>query len=121
MATTDVPALDHSLVADRSILVAGDSVEAVSAVKDTQAAVAFAEETASKAEAARAVEVVSKAGVPLAVEVGAPAVVEASAPAMIRDPRLDQLLAVHRQFGGAGLLQTSSGFLRNATFEAPGR
>jgi sigma-E factor negative regulatory protein RseA len=40
---------------------------------------------------------------------------------MIRDPRLDQLLSVHRQFGGSGLLQTSSGFIRNATFEAPGR
>jgi sigma-E factor negative regulatory protein RseA len=51
----------------------------------------------------------------------APAVVEASAPAMMRDPRLDQLLAAHRQLGGASLLQTSSGFLRNATFEAPGR
>ncbi len=50
----------------------------------------------------------------------APAVAEV-APAMIRDPRLDQLLSVHRQFGGAGLLQTSSGFIRNATFEAPGR
>lgn len=43
-----------------------------------------------------------------------------SAP-MIRDPRLDQLLAAHRQFGGATALQTSSGFLRNATFEGPNR
>ena len=51
----------------------------------------------------------------------APVLAEAGAPAMIRDPRLDQLLAAHRQFGGASLLQTSSGFLRNATFEAPGR
>jgi sigma-E factor negative regulatory protein RseA len=40
---------------------------------------------------------------------------------MIRDPRLDQLLAAHRQFGGAGALQTPSGFLRNATFEGPAR
>lgn len=40
---------------------------------------------------------------------------------MMRDPRLDQLLAAHRQLGGASALQTSSGFLRNATFEAPGR
>lgn len=40
---------------------------------------------------------------------------------MMRDARLDQFLAAHRQFGGAGALQTSSGFLRNATFEAPGR
>lgn len=36
---------------------------------------------------------------------------------MIRDPQLDALLAAHRQFGGASALQTSAGFLRNATFE----
>lgn len=36
---------------------------------------------------------------------------------MIRDPRLDELLAAHRQLGGATALQNSSGFLRNATFE----
>jgi sigma-E factor negative regulatory protein RseA len=50
-----------------------------------------------------------------------PALVQASATPMIRDPRLDQLLAAHRQFGGASALQTSSGFLRNATFEGPAR
>jgi len=47
--------------------------------------------------------------------------VAGSATTMIRDPRLDQLLAAHRQFGGAGALQTPSGFLRNATFEGPAR
>ncbi len=36
---------------------------------------------------------------------------------MIRDPRLDALLAAHRQFGGTSALQMPSGFLRNATFE----
>jgi sigma-E factor negative regulatory protein RseA len=50
-----------------------------------------------------------------------PALAEASTATMVRDPRLDQLLAAHRQLGGATVLQTSSGFLRNATFEAPGR
>jgi sigma-E factor negative regulatory protein RseA len=40
---------------------------------------------------------------------------------MIRDPHLDQLLAAHRQFGGASALQNSSGFMRNATFEGPAR
>ncbi|MCG2595244.1 sigma-E factor negative regulatory protein [Ramlibacter sp. XY19] len=43
------------------------------------------------------------------------------AAAMIRDPRLDQLLQAHRQFGGATALQAPSGFLRNATFEGPAR
>ena len=46
-----------------------------------------------------------------------PAPVQAAA--MIRDPRLDQLLAAHRQLGGATALQAPSGFLRNATFEGP--
>ena len=40
---------------------------------------------------------------------------------MIRDPRLDELLAAHKQFGGASALQMPAGFLRNATFEAPQR
>jgi len=40
---------------------------------------------------------------------------------MIRDPRLDELLAAHRQLGGASALQNSSGFLRNATFEGAER
>lgn len=45
----------------------------------------------------------------------------ASTPVMIRDPRLDELLAAHRQAGGASALQMPAGFLRNATFESPGR
>ncbi len=40
---------------------------------------------------------------------------------MIRDPRLDELLAAHRQAGGASALQMPSGFLRNATFDGPNR
>ena len=38
---------------------------------------------------------------------------------VVRDARLEELLAAHRQFGGASALQESSGFLRNATFEMP--
>jgi sigma-E factor negative regulatory protein RseA len=40
---------------------------------------------------------------------------------MIRDPRLDELLAAHKQFGGASALQQPAGFLRNATFNPSGR
>lgn len=43
------------------------------------------------------------------------------APVMIRDPRLDELLAAHKQFGGASALQQPAGFLRNATFTPTGR
>ena len=46
-----------------------------------------------------------------------PAEARIEAPAaMIRDPQLDALLAAHKQFGGASVLQTPTGFLRNATF-----
>ena len=38
---------------------------------------------------------------------------------MIRDPRLDELLAAHKQYGNTTALQMPAGFLRNATFEAP--
>lgn len=49
-------------------------------------------------------------------------VADGAAPAvMIRDPRLDELLAAHKQFGSTSALQMPAGFLRNATFEAPSR
>lgn len=42
-------------------------------------------------------------------------------PVMIRDSRLDRLLAAHQQFGGTSALQMPAGFLRNATYEEPAR
>lgn len=42
-------------------------------------------------------------------------------PVMLRDPRLDELLAAHRQIGGTSALQMPAGFLRNATFEQSGK
>jgi len=54
----------------------------------------------------------------------APALVEAStaAPApVVRDARLDRLLAAHRQMGSATALGRSSGYLLNANFEGPSR
>ncbi len=56
----------------------------------------------------------------LATVAPAPAVT-AEAPVMIRDPRLDQLIAAHQQQGGTSALQMPAGFLRNATFERPAR
>ncbi|MEP6587842.1 MAG: sigma-E factor negative regulatory protein [Polaromonas sp.] len=38
---------------------------------------------------------------------------------MVRDARLEELLAAHKQFGTTSAFQESSGFLRNATFEMP--
>lgn len=40
---------------------------------------------------------------------------------MLRDPRLDALLAAHRQHGGVTALQMPAGFLRNATFDENAR
>jgi sigma-E factor negative regulatory protein RseA len=40
---------------------------------------------------------------------------------MIRDPRLDEFLAAHRQLAGDSALQTPAGFLRNAAFESGSR
>lgn len=42
---------------------------------------------------------------------------EPGAPVMLRDPRLDELLAEHRQAVGVTALSGATGFLRNATFE----
>ena len=52
---------------------------------------------------------------PTPVQVGATAAV---APAvMLRDPRLDELLAAHRQMGGTSALQKPAGFFRNAAHQ----
>ncbi|MES2413200.1 MAG: sigma-E factor negative regulatory protein [Pseudomonadota bacterium] len=45
-------------------------------------------------------------------------VVESPQGLMVRDARLEELLAAHRQLGGASALQAPSGFL-NAAFETP--
>lgn len=52
-----------------------------------------------------------------------PSVIVAESPAgsMLRDPRLDELMAAHRQLGGHSALQVPAGFLRNATYEGTGR
>ncbi|WP_325345143.1 sigma-E factor negative regulatory protein [Xylophilus sp.] len=52
---------------------------------------------------------------------GVVAVAHADGQVVLRDPRLDELLMAHRQFGGASALQMPAGFLRNATFEEAGR
>lgn len=57
----------------------------------------------------------------MAVPVQAPVPGPSADQGMIRDPRLDELLAAHRQAGGATALQMPSGFLRNATFQGTGR
>ncbi|MOA64864.1 hypothetical protein D3C78_1910570 [compost metagenome] len=38
------------------------------------------------------------------------------APIMLRDPRLDELLAAHRQYSSVAALQMPANFLRNASF-----
>ncbi len=40
---------------------------------------------------------------------------------MMRDARLDELMAAHIQLGGHSALQVPAGFLRNATYEGPAR
>jgi sigma-E factor negative regulatory protein RseA len=40
---------------------------------------------------------------------------------VIRDAQLEALLAEHRQHGGMSALQTPTGFIRNATYDAAGR
>lgn len=56
----------------------------------------------------------------------APSTVTATAatpipPVMLRDPRLDELVAAHQQFHGPSALQLPANFLRNANFESPKR
>ena len=53
------------------------------------------------------------------VSSAAPVMVASPQGLMVRDARLEELLAAHRQFGATSALQESSGFLRNAAFDMP--
>ena len=66
---------------------------------------------------------VGKAGqAQLAAVPGGAAAMANGAPVMIRDPRLDEFMAAHRQLAGAsGLQMPAAGFLRNAAFEGSSR
>lgn len=63
---------------------------------------------------------VSSIGLGSSVAPGADALA-LSQPVMIRDPRLDELLAAHRRFGHTAALQAPAGFLRNASFAQPAK
>ena len=52
---------------------------------------------------------------------GAAMVVNTTQGPLIRDAQLEALMAEHRQNGGMSALQMPAGFLRNATYDAPGR
>lgn len=49
------------------------------------------------------------------------AVVETPAGVVVRDPQLEELLAAHRQWGGASALQAPAGFLRAASYDVSTR
>ena len=68
------------------------------------------------AQTAPATQVAAQAAAP--VEAVAPAAYAVGTPqgAMLRDSRLDEFLAAHRQAAGASALGQTQGFLRNATF-----
>ncbi|WP_291103898.1 sigma-E factor negative regulatory protein [Hydrogenophaga sp.] len=67
----------------------------------------------------------ASAGSQLALTSGTPAqpqadavVVQTAQGQVLRDVRLEELLAEHRQYGGMSALQMPAGFLRNATYDA---
>lgn len=49
----------------------------------------------------------------------APVAVPGQQGTVLRDPRLEELMAAHRQAGGMSALQMPAGFLRNAAFDLP--
>jgi sigma-E factor negative regulatory protein RseA len=63
----------------------------------------------------------SPAAVPQLAQSAAPQQVLVDSPLgpVLRDARLEELLAAHRQLGGASALQAPSNFFRNAAFDAP--
>ena len=59
------------------------------------------------------------APVVVAPVVVAPVMVAGEQGPVLRDPRLEELMAAHRQAGGMSALQMPAGFLRNAAFDLP--
>ena len=115
-----VPAANVSVF--RWKMVAGfASLAAVSAI-GWNAAIGLRDDAAPGGQLAAAVS-----AQPAAAAVPAPMVAVATegdgtqpgAQVMLRDPRLDELVAAHRQYHGATNLQMPAGFLRNATFDTP--
>ncbi len=98
------------------------SLAAVSAI-GWNAAIGLRDEAVPGAQLAAAVP----AQAPAPAAIPAPMVAVAAdgdgtqpgAQVMLRDPRLDELVAAHRQYHGATNLQMPAGFLRNATFDTP--
>lgn len=58
------------------------------------------------------------ATLPPATVASQPVLVASPQGPVVRDARLEELLAAHKQAGGMSAFQVPSGFLRNATFEA---
>jgi sigma-E factor negative regulatory protein RseA len=58
---------------------------------------------------------------PAPTVVSAPAVPASASSGVVRDPQIEELMAAHRQWGGASALQTSAGFLRAASYDVPAR
>jgi sigma-E factor negative regulatory protein RseA len=80
----------------------------------------FASLAAVSAIAWNASGLLSPAAAPQLAQVSTPSqqvVVASPQGPMVRDARLEELLAAHKQLGGTSALQEPSGFLRNATFE----
>lgn len=81
-------------------------------------------QTPAETLAAASVRGVQSTATPVAGLVTVPAAGAALAQTpqvMLRDARLDALVAAHKQYGGTSALQMPAGFLRNATFDGSER
>ncbi len=64
---------------------------------------------------------IAEQGVVVPRSAGALVAADTTAGTMLRDARLDELMAAHRQLGGHSVLQVPAGLLHNATYEGPAR
>ncbi len=63
----------------------------------------------------------AQSAAPVAAMPTRPVVVSTSQGKLIRDPALERLLSQHRQHGGMSAFQSSTGFIRNATYDTDAR
>ncbi|TSE36994.1 hypothetical protein Tfont_01396 [Tepidimonas fonticaldi] len=112
------------VVADPLPVAANDAVfrwKMVAGVAALAAVVAVAWQVGAVPGAVETAPRMAQAEPPQTVTVSLPSAPAPVAGVVVRDPQLEELMAAHRQWGGASALQTSAGFLRAASYDVPAR
>ncbi|MGQ9724210.1 MAG: sigma-E factor negative regulatory protein [Tepidimonas sp.] len=124
VASEPAPAAEPAAVARAASRAANDAVfrwKVVAGVAAIAAVVAVAWQVGAGPGTNDVARRLAQTDEPQAVAVDVPSAPAPATGVVVRDPQLEELMAAHRQWGVASALQTSAGFLRTASYNAPAR